>query len=243
LIGLVLGAWLFSSRALQAPWNAWEWGQLLCGWVGLFLPFAAFAGGLAVPSSTPNWAVTTRSLLVALISFICLAYGEPLARYQHLSERGADISQQFPLGPLTPGTLRSLKAAVEASPPETYRLSTDSPFEWPPNWVEHLLHGLFVLPLFSVVSALLGRQVRFLTMGLSPPARRNARWALGVLSGVAFFIPMVLWDAWVGNDPSRSGILGAWGPLSVPMLELGLLLWLSRHRASGRENLPVSTAK
>jgi hypothetical protein len=209
----------------------------------MFLPYAAFAGGLAVSRATSNRSITVRALILAAVSFALLAYVEPIARYHHRVERGVDVSRQFPLGPATPGTLLSLKEAIQASPPNTYRYSVDEPMEAPPNWVEHLLHGLLVLPLFSLLSALLGRQIGSLTTGLPPPARQNARWALGVLSGLAFFIALVVGDSWVRNDPSRSGALGAWGALLIPMLELGLLLWLSRYWDSRRDGFPVSAPK
>ena len=68
-------------------------------------------------------------------------------------------------------------AAVEADPPERYTFRIDRPLEQPPNWLTYLLHSVLAIAFYSVFAALLGHLSGKLTTGLSPPNRRNARWA------------------------------------------------------------------
>ena len=232
LVAIVFGTWLLAALPPGGDWSVWRGVHLLAMWFGLFLPFAAFAGGLAVSRTIPNRAVALRAGLIATISFGLLAYGKPIADFHDGENRGVDVSRQFPLGSQTPGTILSLRATIQAAPPSTHSYSVDRPLEWPPNWLTYLLHGLFALPVYSLFAAFLGREVRFLTTGLSPPARINARWALGLLTGVAFFAALAVGGEWVRMNPSHSGIVGAWGPMLVPLLELGLLAWLGRLRGS-----------
>lgn len=227
--------WLISAWPPGDTWNRWTGIQDLSGWIGTFLPFAAFAGGVAAyPMSRKH--LFLWSLLVAVLSFGLLAYAEPLARFQARLQGGLDAPQQFPLGPETPGTLLALKERVEASPPETYRFSVDSPLQNPPNWLAFLFHSLFVLPVFALLAALLGWQSAALTTGLSPPARGNARWALGLLSGLIFFVAFRIGSAWVRGGLDHAGIIGAWAPLLVSILELLLLTlvsWVFQRRENG----------
>jgi len=45
-------------------------------------------------------------------------------------------------------------------------------------------------------------------------------------------------DDWVRSDPGHSGALGAWIALAVPLLELGVLLALSRLPSAGTRTPP-----
>ena len=238
LVAIVFGTWLLAALSPGGDWSVWRAAQILSGCFGLFLPLSVFAGGLAVSRTIPNRAVALRAGLIATISFGLLAYVEPIADFHDRENRGVDVSRQFPLGPETPGALLSLEAKIQASPPDTFSFSVDHPLRWPPNWLIYLLHSLFALPVFSLFAAFLGREARFLTTGLSPPARQNACWALGLLTGVAFCAALVVGGEWVRMDPSHSGVVGAWGPILVPLLELGLLAWLGRLRSSRQTPIP-----
>lgn len=135
------------------------------------------------------------------------------------------------MGAPTPSQLRARRGIVIATPPETYSFRRDRPFESPPNWLTYRIHSPVVIALFAILGALLGQLVAFLTSGLSPPARRNARWALGLFSALAFFIAEVAGGAWVRLDPGNSGLAGAWLPMLMPLAELALLAFLVRRRA------------
>ncbi|MBT8396750.1 MAG: hypothetical protein KJN92_07280 [Gemmatimonadetes bacterium] len=230
LVWLALAYLLFTGILNGRSWDGWEIAYLLPGWVGLFLPFAAFAGGVAAYSITSPPALVCRALLLVLISYGLLAYLSPLADHRARASEGADLVAEFPLGPLTPSTLVQVRDLSEADPPDRYSFRVGQPFERPPNWLTYLLHGPVVVALFALLAALLGQRAGFLTSGLSPPTRWNARWALGLATGIAFFLAGAAGGGWVRANPSRSGVLGAWLPLLLPLGELALLISLTRLR-------------
>ena len=57
------------------------------------------------------------------------------------------------------------------------------------------------MALFAILAGLLGQLVGFLTGSLSPPARRNARWALGLLTAILFFLAQAVGGEWVRVRP------------------------------------------
>jgi len=189
--GLVTVASVFYVVAGSPPegaWSVWHAAFRLTAWVGLFLPYASFAGGVAVHASLPQRSVALRAVLLAAISYGLQAYVSPVAEYRDRTSRGGDVVTAFPFGPRTPGGFTALRSAVEADPPARYSFSVDHPLETPPNWLTYLIHSLIVVAGFALLAALLGYQVGFLTSGLSPPARRNARWALGLTTALTFFV-------------------------------------------------------
>ncbi len=230
LVALALAAWLASPEGRNGAWTFWGGAYLVLGWIGLFLPFATYSGGLAAPSPTPTRSVTLRALSIAALYFVVAAFGKPVAEYRQRVETGGDITVQFPLGPETPATILSLAEAVRASPPERFSFSTDRPLARPPNWLMFSFHSFFALAAFCILSAFLGQLVAFLTNGLSPPARTNTRWAVGLITAFLVLAASTLGNAWVRQDFSNSGYVGAWAPLVIPLVELGLLMWLARHR-------------
>jgi len=139
---------------------------------------------------------------------------------------GVDVSQRYPTGPTTLGGLRELRTRVLENPPEEFSLSAERLLDAPPNWISFQIHTLFALSLFAILAALLGALTAGLTTGLSPPARKNARWASGLASGVLFFIGESLGGEWVRADALHSGVLGAWGAMVIPVLELAFLYLL-----------------
>ncbi len=237
VLGLLL---LNSAHQVAAGFlRGWIWKPSevlfqLPGWIGLYLPFATFAGGVTAQRELSEISVMKHGVLVALLSYCFLAFGSPNALYWDHSSSGADVSVEFPFGPRTPHGLLAQRAAIESDPPETYSFRAERPLERPPNWLTYLLHSTIVIAAFSIVAGLLGHRSGKLTTGLSPPNRRNARWALGLAISIAFFLAEAAGGDWVRADPSNGGAWGAWLPLVVPMMALGFLEVLLRSRANNQ---------
>jgi hypothetical protein len=221
---------LLIGPPLESSWTAWQTAYLLLTWAGLFLPYAGFAGGLRAFGDLPARSVPLRGCVLAVLAFGLLAYGSPLAKYQADEARGADMAARYPFGPNTPGGLQARRSAADSIPPGDIPFSVERPLEAPPNWLTYLIHSLFAVSCLAILFALLGWQAGSLTSGLSPPARRNARWALGLASGILFFAAQAAGGEWVRMDSSNSGMLGAWLPLLVPVFELAFLMYLARRR-------------
>lgn len=235
LAGLTAAMLLFqvlSTPPLSGTWpgTAYLWG--LPGTVGVLLPFTAFAGGLTLARVSLG---TSRSILfgaiLALLAYMLLAYARPIANHRAAISRDEHGSSVDPLGPSTPGQLKTRRSAVRADPPDRYSFRVDRPLESPPNWLTYRIQSPFALAIFSILAALLGQQTGFLTSGLSPPARRNARWALGLVSGLAFFAAEAVGGEWVRLALDNSGVAGAWLPMLVPLLEFALLAFVVRRHA------------
>lgn len=207
------------------------------GHVGLFLPFTAFAGGVAVQRfRTPRF-VVSRALVLSVAAYGLLAYAVPVLDYHWEARQGLDVETRDPWGPTTPTALLDQRTHVLANPPERYSLRVDEPYRRPPSYLLYQVHALVVHSLFAVFSALLGFRVAQLTSGLPFLTRRNARWSLGLVVALTFFLPVMVAGGWVREDWTRPGIPAAWGPLLVPMLELGgLSLWV-RMRQRPRRRL------
>lgn len=229
LAALTLSYQVLTELPHQGSWTPWDLAFSLATWVGLLLPYAAFAGGLAAGTSLSPRTLALRGILLAAVAYGLLAYASPIGDYEVRAAADADLAAEFPFGPRTPGALKALRSAIEARSPDDFSFSIERPLERPPNWLTYLLHSVMAISAFAVLGALLGQQAGALTSGLSPPARRNARWALGLLSAVAFFLAEAAGGEWVRADPSNSGILGAWVPLAIPLLELALLTAIRRR--------------
>ena len=239
---LATGAWslipaagVFVFRILVASplagtWTFTEAFYPVVGWIGLFLPFAAFAGGLTASRRGDRGRVAGLGLLVAVLAYGMLAYGAPVLRARAGPDAELGVGQGVALGPNTPGNLRARRTLVEAYPPAQYSFSTDRPLERPPNWLTYGIQSLLAISLFAVFSALLGHQVGLITAGRSPPIRQNTRWALGIFCSVAFLGAASVGEDWVRADPGNSPILAAWTPLLVPILLLVLFALFGRRK-------------
>jgi hypothetical protein len=205
----------------------------------MFLPFTAFAGGLAAHAVLTVPSVLKRGLVVAAISYSLLGFASPIALYLDGRRTGVEVDVVYPFGPNTPQGLVANRSAVRNDPPEQYSFRVEDPLSTPPNWLTYLLHSAIAVSVFSVLSALLGQLAAKLTTGLSPPNRRNARWALGLASGIPFFVAETAGGEWVRADLSNSGLVGAWLPLVVPLLGLGVLSLLVRWK---RPDDPAASA-
>lgn len=232
-VGLVALAALYDllvGRPVGGPGALWAVLHRLSGWTGLALPFAAFAGGLASGRRSPPGPVALRALIVVAGSIVLTTAVRPLAEYEVSAALGLDVSARYPTGPRTPLGLVALKERVERDPPDQYRFWTDRPLEVPPNWLTYLVIAPLGMALFAILSALLGLLTGQLTAGLPPPRRAHARWAIGLIGGLAFLTLTVFASAWVRRDPSHSALLAASAPLLLPLLELLFLVRLLRRR-------------
>ena len=240
LLALVLVFHLVSAPEPGILRSGWDGLHLLAGWAGLLLPFVAFAGGLATPAGGSLRALVLRAAVLSLLAYALAAYVSPVAQYQAWVHRNADTSVRFPMGPETPSGLLAQRAWVASNPPGRYHFSTGSPLDAPPNWLAYLFFSPAALAVFAILSALLGWASALLTSGLSPPARANARWALGLASGIVFMVAQSMAGDWVRGSPSASAALAAWGPLLLPLLELLLLAGWARRRGCVLHAFPPS---
>jgi hypothetical protein len=234
LVGLVAIGLLF--RVISAPsfgengWSVAELAYLVPAWTGLFLPAAVFAGAGAAYGTISPRGVVFRGVAAAIVSYLILAYVDPVAEYRWGVVTGRNVSVEIPLGPLTPGTLAAMRDSAQANPPPHPSFRKAEPFQRPANWWTYQIHSIMALGAFAFLAALLGYRVAHLTWGLSPPKRRNARWAVGLLSMVLFFVAAALSGDWVRASPENSGVLGGWGPTGVPLLELLVLTAVARRK-------------
>ena len=215
--------------AQPRPWSAWHWLSHVSGVAGLIIPFAAFAGGIALtrtqrPRNRLAWVV---GLLAAITAYTMSEFVSPLADHAAVAPHG-EVVESRPFGPRTPlGTLRQL-SFVEANPPEVYTLGDSA--RTPPNRVRLLLHMPLALSAFALLNTLLGLLTAGLTSTLPPPSRRNARLAIGLASGLAYFTAI-----YFACHPDRdwlnvSGVLAAWLPLVVPLVQVVAFTGVIRHR-------------
>lgn len=221
---------LLNGPPLGGGWTAPSWAYLLSGWVGFFLPFAAFAGGVASGKTLPWPSAALHGAALAAASFVLIGFVSPQAEFRAAEIRGFPVATRYPTGPLTTLNLRTLREEIRQDPPAEYSLSVEDPKEHPPNWLTYLIHTPAVLAVFLLFSLFIGRSVSRLSTGLPPPLRANVHWASGLLSGVLFFVAENLGGDWARADPARSGILGAWVPLVVPAVVLLGLLYISSSR-------------
>ncbi len=212
--------------------GALEWIFLIASWVGLCLPFAAFAGGVAGQGHLNATRLAVSAGLVSVLSLFLLGYASPHLNKLADAEKGLDVSLLYPMGPVTMGGLSDLRARVEADPPQEFSYRFDRPLDSPPSWITYQIHTPLVLSLFAILAAFLGALTASLTTGLSPPARKNARWAIGLLSSVLFIWAEAMGGEWVRASPLNSGVIGAWAPMLVPGIELWLLGLLRSRRSS-----------
>lgn len=229
----VLG-WSPDDRHL--PWSWWAWA--LASDLGDLLPFLAFAGGVALVSRASSRVRIRRIALPMALALSALSYAldawiSPELRHRYLSDTGVEHGDARRFGPDTPsGIVRNLRF-VEANPPEEYSLRVVAPQEAPPNVLRWRLHRPVAQATFGFLSFIMGLLTARVTVGLRRGARRNARLAVGVLGGLAFFTCVVVASPTVPflrDGTLRSGILSAWVPLALPLGQFCVLLHLARKR-------------
>ncbi len=229
LLALTVLYRVLTGAALDRTGAAWQIVHLLANGTGLLLPFAAFAGGVATHAVLRARGVALRAGLLVLASWALMAFLSPLAQYRSWVSAGMDGAARFPMGVETPFALAALRSSVVSHPPAEYSFSVERPFQAPPNWLTYLIHSPAAIACFALLAALLGWACARLTLHLPPPPRENALWALGVASSVAFMAAVTAAGEWVRLHPSNPAVLAAWGPLLVPLVELGLLAAVLRR--------------
>lgn len=226
--------WPFHERIESPFW--WLWAATSD--LSLILPFLLFAAGLALAEVTGSPARLHRIALVVGIALGGLSYSlgawvAPELEDRYLARVEIDAGETRRFGPATPpAILRSLRL-VEASPPEEYSLDVGIPHQTPPNVLEWRLHNPVALAVFGMINVFLGILSAQLTAGLSRAARRNVRLTIGVLGGLLFFGCIALGSPiqpFLDDGMLRSGILGAWVPLALPVAEFLVLFYMVRGR-------------
>jgi hypothetical protein len=238
-LAIVAGIYGIGAEALAGGViSVWRPLAAAVGHLGILLPFAAMAGGLVLrdvglPRSQRRRAAVLVGASVAVVSYGALAFARPAVEYRLDAANGVDVAVRHPFGPATPIALARLRRFVTENPPAEFSMSVEQPLAHPPNWVSLGLHQPAAFALFAVLAVLFGTLVAELTFGLSPPARRQARWAAALLCGMGFFVASVVGDSWVRGATERSAVLGAWLPMVIPVLGCWLLAGVARRRARG----------
>jgi hypothetical protein len=226
--------------ALEDTAFVWPWLSFtIPANFSIFLPFTAFAGGIALCRVRGLRTTLVSAALVGLIGYGLGSYVSPVTSYLVEREFYEERPELLPFGPWTPGAhLRNLEY-LEENP--TADPESGSPLRRPANRLRLNLHTPIAFAILTVLFALLGRLVAVHTTGLSPPVRRNTRWALGLGNSIVVFLPWFVLNLRIIEDPSFSGILGAYGPLLVPLVELlALYLWTRRKYGSLHTSTPPS---
>ena len=235
-LGLVAAIVVFVTLAVDQPqpWSGWAWLEYLAGRLGFILPFAAFAGGVAIwrrgPAVGSIWVAVWAGLVIGLAGYASSEIVGPLANYAALADE-PDVADVRPFGPSTPaGKLRQLRF-VDANPPEQYSLGDAA--RTPPNYVRLLLHLPVALVVFSVLNCMLGLYATRMMSTLRSATRRNGCLAIGLAGGLGLFAAV-----FVAAHPNRdwvsvSGVAAAWLPLTIPLLEamvFGVIILYSEDR-------------
>ncbi len=219
--------------------SRWLW--LIIDDLALVLPFLLFAVGLALGRVLGHSGRVVRvavlvGMAVSILSYSLGAWAAPEIEERLRAARRADTVDTRQFGIPTPvGILRNLEF-VRANPPPQYSLRTSSPQEFPPNVLLWRLHQPLAFAVFGIANVLLGLLASELTVDLSNRVRRNVRLAVGVGGAIAFLACMVVAspvEPFLRDGTMRSGIVGAWLPLLIPLVEGLVLRYLVQSRRYG----------
>ena len=207
----------------------------------VLLPFLLFPAGLAVARVLGHSRRAIRVAVFVGMSVGTLSYGlgawiAPEIEDRVLSVQGAESADARRFGSRTPiGLIQNLEF-VQANPPPRYSLRANAPQEFPPNVLLWSLHQPLALAVFGLVNALLGMLASELTVDLPRRVRRNVHLAIGLAGGVAFVACVAFTspaEPFLRDGTMRSGIVGAWAPLLVPLIEALVLRLFVRSRRYG----------
>ncbi len=235
-----------AARPLSSfRWPPFEWSGGLLHWLSFVLddtafvlPFLVFAGGVALRdtlgySRQVIRAVVFWGVVASTVCYLVAAWAAPAVEHQVLVRLGAETETARQFGARTPvGVLRNLRF-VEANPPDEYSLRVSSPHRFPPNVLRWELHRPPAMAVFGFINVVLGVIAAQLTVDLKRGRRRNARVAIGLLSAIAFLALQRFaapTETFLQSGVLRSGIVAAWAPLSFPLAEGFLLIYLVRGR-------------
>ena len=224
-----------SDEHLAAP-SWWVWS--VANDLGFILPFLLFAAGVklaGVMGYSRRLLPTALAfgLVIGAFSYYLAAWGAPELESRYWDTLGPEAAELQTSGPPTPpNILRNLRS-VEASPPEEYSLRVGERSRTPPNVLRWHLHLPVAMTVFGLINILAGVLAAQLTENFRRGARRNVVLALGVLGGLAFFGAVVMAgpiEPFLRDGTMRSGVLGAWIPLAIPLLLSTALFGIVRQR-------------
>lgn len=226
------------SPALPTLRSSWGLVGATAGRLSLVFPFVAYVGGIVGSAGKVGYRTTAVVGLVT-VTLGALAYSAgailaPVSEWRADRAVGLDVRSRHPTGAPTPTGLARLRTMVRQTPPPEYSFSVERPTTHPPNWLTHLIHQPIALAAFGILNAVLGLLLGWTTSGLSPPRRRHVRWLLGLVSAAAFLALAMIASSWVRDSPGHSGVLGAWVPLALPLLEI-MLAYATLRAAQGRD--------
>lgn len=243
LVLFVVGKPLLSlgSPSSESSSSFLRWIWFTADDAAFILPFLLFAAGLALARKLGHSRQVVRAVIVVGISVSAVSYAlgawlAPELDDRYLASLGPETADIRQFGPRTPaGILRKIRF-VEANPPEEYNLRVSTPYRHPPNVLFWELHTPVAMAVFGLLNVFLGVLSSELTVDLTRGRRRNARLAIGVIGGIAFFACYVLAspiEPFLRDGTMRSGVAAAWIPLVLPVAEALLLAYLVRARRYG----------
>ncbi len=238
LLVLVFGNLVLIWPPLERDATLVRWLWLFAEHTALVLPFLLFAAGVALArilgySRRVRRAAVAVGFSVAAASYVLGSWVAPVLDDRYLASLGSETEDMRRFGAQTPvGITRNIRF-VEANPPEEYSLQADAPHRLPPNVLRWEVHAPLALAVFGILNVFIGALAAELTIRLTRGSRRNARMAIGVVGGIAFFAWHVLAspaEPFLRDGTMRSGVVGAWLPLGLPVAELLILSYLVRGR-------------
>jgi hypothetical protein len=237
LVGTAVLFQLWIGRPEEDPVSAWRFLATLCASAGLLLPFIAFCGGSTAYTRGQSRRKQARVVLpgacaIAIGSYSMLGVAFPLIDYQVARERYEDVETRRPFGPETTAGLARHRTFIIANPTGEVSFSLDRPLAQPPNWLAHRMQVPFMIAAFAVLNTLIGLHAGDVTSGLSPPSRRHARWALGLVTAVGFWAATLIGGDWVRGDPARPSWIGSGMPLVLAVFVLFVLRDIANRRSA-----------
>ena len=231
---LLLFKWPAGGHLASPLWWVWWAANDL----GFILPFLLFAAGvkLARVMGYSRRLLPTAigfALAIGAVSYYLAAWGAPELESRYWDALGDETVAERTFGAATPPNILENLRSLETNPPAEYSLRVADRSRPPPNVLRWYLHLPVAMAVFGLINTLAGVFANQLTENFGRGARRNALLALGVLGGLAFFGAMVLagpTQPFLRDGTMRSGILGAWIPLVVPLLLSAVLFGIARKR-------------
>ena len=221
-----------------------EWSRSYLWWVvvtlnqtSLGLPFLLFPAGVAIARVLGHsWRALRIAIVVGLsvgaVSYSLAAWVEPSLDYHLMMDR-PETAYVERFGPDTPVGVTGKLRYVEENPPGEYHLSVQRPEQHPPNVLRWFLHQPVAMAAFGLVNVILGMLAAQLTVSFRRAVRRNTLFAIGVASGIAFFLLVMATSPippFLRDGTLTPGVAGAWLPLSLPIGEALLLYYLVGKR-------------
>lgn len=243
---LLWWALLVAGRMLWGLSGSWDsgldsvlsWVTYTSGNLGFVLPYLLFATGVGLARefalSRPLIRVAmSLGIALGILSYVLVDWVAPVASYRDRISSGSATYGSVQFGPYTPARVLRTLRHVEANPPEEYSMSVEAPERHPPNVLRWRLHQPAAMGVFGLVNIFLGVLTARLTANMRRRSRRNARVAIGVLGGIAFFVCVMLAspiEPFLRDGTLRPGVPSAWAPLALPLTEALLLGYLIRRR-------------